>query len=137
MAAYNTASFKLSKFLVPILSWLTTNQYTVKNSYELAESLSKIKIPNSYFMCSFDVQSLFTNIPVNETIDIIVKLVYEGLDTFQGMTKTVFRNVLALCVKDGMFVFNEELYKQIDGVSMGSPLGPTFANIFLCYHEQR
>ena len=35
-----------------------------------------------------------------------------------------------------MFIFNGELYKQIDGVAMGSPLGPTFANIFLCFHER-
>jgi len=28
-------------------------------------------------------------------------------------------------------------YKQIDGVAMGSPLGPTLANIFMCFHEKR
>lgn len=41
-----------------------------------------------------------------------------------------------MCAKDGFFIFNSSLYKQVDGVAMGSPLGPTFANIFLCYHEQ-
>ena len=33
-------------------------------------------------------------------------------------------------------LFEGELYKQIDRVAMGSPLGPTLANIFLCFHEQ-
>ena len=33
-------------------------------------------------------------------------------------------------------LFEGELYKQIDRVAMGSPLGLTFANIFLCFHEQ-
>ena len=82
MAAYNTATFKLSTFLVPLLSHLTTNTYTVKNSYELANSLSKLDIPDNYYMCSFDVQSLFTNIPLNETIDIILKLLYDGVDRY-------------------------------------------------------
>ena len=36
-----------------------------------------------------------------------------------------------------LFIFNEKLYKQINGVAMGSPLGPTLANIFLGYHERR
>ena len=36
-----------------------------------------------------------------------------------------------------LFIFNEKLYKQINGVAMGSPLGPTLANIFLGYYERR
>ena len=33
-------------------------------------------------------------------------------------------------------IFNEQLYKQFDGVAMGSPLGPTLANAFLVYFEK-
>ena len=40
-------------------------------------------------------------------------------------------------MKDVLFIFNEKLYKQINGVAMGSLLGPTLANIFLGYHERR
>ena len=40
-------------------------------------------------------------------------------------------------MKDVLFIFNEKLYKQINGVAMGSPLRPTLANIFLGYHERR
>ena len=32
--------------------------------------------------------------------------------------------------------FEGKVYKEIDGVAMGSPLGPTLANAFLCFHEQ-
>ena len=34
-------------------------------------------------------------------------------------------------------MFNGSYYKQVDGVAMGSPLGPTLANAFMCYHEQK
>ena len=34
------------------------------------------------------------------------------------------------------FIFNNILYKQIDGVAMGSPLGPSLANAFLAHHEE-
>ena len=40
-------------------------------------------------------------------------------------------------MKDTHFVFNGQLFDQIDGVAMGSPLGPSLANIFMCMLEQR
>ena len=43
--------------------------------------------------------------------------------------------MLSLNTKEKVILFDEKYYSQIDGVTMGSPLGPTFANIFLCHHE--
>ena len=34
-----------------------------------------------------------------------------------------------------IFLFNDKIFSQIDGVGMGNPLGPTFANLFLSHHE--
>ena len=44
---------------------------------------------------------------------------------------------MPLATKESHFIFNEILYKQIDGVAMGSPLGPTIANAFLCFYEKK
>lgn len=38
-------------------------------------------------------------------------------------------------VKESIFVFDNQLYQQKDGVAMGSLLGPTLRNLFLCFHE--
>ena len=35
-----------------------------------------------------------------------------------------------------MFLFNDNFYSQTEGVAMGSPLVPTFANSFLGHHEK-
>ena len=43
---------------------------------------------------------------------------------------------LLRAVLQNKFTFDGKIYKQIDGVAMGSPLGPTLANSFLCFHEQ-
>ena len=51
------------------------------------------------------------------------------------MSKQYFRNLLELAVKNTFFLFNDKLYQQRDGVGMGLPLGPTFANIFMNHHE--
>ena len=43
--------------------------------------------------------------------------------------------MLSLPLKESIILFDNKYYSQIDGVAMSSPLGPTLANIFLCYHE--
>ena len=47
------------------------------------------------------------------------------------------KELLYLATKESYFIFNNILYKQIDGVAMGSPLGPSLANAFLGHHEQK
>ena len=88
-----------------------------------------------YFMASLDVDSLFTNIPLDETIDIVVKGVYGTKRKVNGIWKNDFRELLYMSTKGTVFYFDGSYYRQKDGVAMGSPLGPALANAFLCYHE--
>ena len=48
----------------------------MKDSFEFAEFIRQRKISNKEEMVSFDVESLFTNVPTNETVDIIIKDLY-------------------------------------------------------------
>ena len=83
-------------------------------------------------MASFDIQSLFTNIPLDETINICVDLVFHKKKKVKGMLKRHFKQLLALSVKSSCFLFNDVYYKQVDGIAMGSPLGLT-----LMYYEHK
>ena len=80
-------------------------------------------------MASFDVSSLFTNIPLDETMDLCTDLVFDETDKLQyrdcSLDRTQFRKLLGFAVKENHFVFNGQLFDQIDGVAMGSPLGPS------------
>ena len=135
-AAYNTASYKISKFLVPILAPLTTNNYTVANSYSFVKKLHSINNADDLHMASFDITNLYTNIPLKETIAICLnKLFTTAATTVIGLNRNLFKTLLEHSVLNSFFMFNSELYKQVEGVGMGLPLGPTFANIFLCHHE--
>ena len=51
------------------------------------------------------------------------------------MSKDSFCEFLTSAMSKSLILFDQEFYKQLDGVAMGLLLGPTLANVFLCYHE--
>ena len=87
-------------------------------------------------MDSLDVDSLFTNIPLEDTNEICTNELFKESETIEGLSKAEFKELLSLDTKDSYFIFNGRLYKQIDGVTMDSPLGPTLANAFLVYNKK-
>ena len=89
------------------------------------------KISENYEMVSFDVKSLFTSVPLEHTIDIIIKRIYEKHEITTVFTKPEMKKLLTICKKNVHFSLNNNIYIQIDGVGMGSPLGPVLANIFM------
>ena len=135
LSAINTPTYKLAKFLVPILKYLTSDEHTVKDSFAFAEEI--VEQDSECFMGSLDVDSLFTNYcTIEETIDICTNSLFENMEKVEGLSKIEFKVLLSLATKESYFVFNGQLYKQVDGVAMGSPLGPTLANAFLVYFEK-
>ena len=89
-------------------------------------------------MASFDIENLYTNIPLVETIDIISdKLFTLPCSVVLGLPRSMFKALLELSVMHIFFLFNGKFYKQTDGLGMGQPLSPTFANIFLYFYEEK
>ena len=87
-------------------------------------------------MASFDVESLFPNIPLQETIDLCVKNLFQDRTHADNLSKDSFRELLTRTMSESLILFDQQFYKQHDGVAIGSPLGSTLANVFLCYHEK-
>ena len=82
------------------------------------------------FLVSYDVCSLFTSIPLAETIDITVNLLFEKIPGFK-ISKSDLRKLLQFATSGTHFMFEGKFYDQIDGVAMGSRLGPVLANLFM------
>ena len=128
LSAIGTCSYNLAKEF-------TINEYTVKDSFSFSNEIRN-KSTSSY-MASFDIQSLFTNIPLDETIDICLQLLFYKKRKVKGMLKEFVKKLLTHAVKSSTFKFNDVYCKQVNGVAMGSPLGLTLANLFLVYYESK
>ena len=137
LSCINHYSYNIAKFFIPLLTPISTSTYVIKDSFSFVQELLSSDLDTSnVIMASFDVTSLFTNIPVDETIEIITNRLFSNWCRFHGLTRSDFTKLLSLSVKNCHFVFNGRLYHQVDGVAMGSPLGPLFANIFMSFHKK-
>ena len=62
-------------------------------------------------MESLDVDPLFTNIPLEETIDICTNTLFENTEKVEGLSKIEFEELLSLATKKSYLLFNGKLYK--------------------------
>ena len=119
---------------MPILEPLTNNKYTDKHSFQVTTEI--VEQDSSNFMGSLDIGSLFTNIPLEEIIEICTNNLFINSYIIHDWKKNDFKDLLSLATKESYFIFNKILYKKIDGVAMGSSLRLSQANAFLAHHEQ-
>ena len=108
------------------------NEFILKDSFDAVNKIKNVPphlFDDGYNYVSFDVKSLFTNVPIKRTIDIILKRIYiDKVFSTNLKKRSIKKLVLDTCTKTA-FTFNGDIYEQKDGVCMGSSLGPLLANV--------
>ena len=116
----------------PIPTHGRTNSF-VKNSAEFAQRIRNEMVNEGDLMVSFDVVSLFTNMPVDDALRSISTLLSND-DTLEE--RTTFRaggicHLTELCLRATYFQFGDQFFEQVDGAAMGSLLSPIVANLYM------
>lgn len=138
VSSIDSPTYKLSKFLLPILNPLFgLNDSYIKNSKDFLAKLSQININNDDVMVSYDVSSLFTNVPVPESLQVIKNLLENdrNLTSRTNLSVGTIMTLLECCVYNSYFQVENTYYKQISGLPMGGVLSPIISNIFMDHFE--
>ena len=72
-----TATYKTTKYLANLLAPLNKSEFSVKNTKTFLDEMENIQMDDDQDLISFDVTSLFTNVPLLPTIDIILQRIYD------------------------------------------------------------
>lgn len=138
----NTTLSIISKFLdFTLKPFINTHFSYIKDSQNLMQKLDNFKCDSNTSLFSADFESLYTNIPLDEAIEIISDFISNVPNTeFSGYG---FNKLLELVLKNNFFYFKfNKLQKfylafflQISGVSMGTSCGPSVANSYLQFFE--
>ena len=118
------------KIAVQVAEWLSVVKECNINcsSKTISDSLSDLNLQGDEELVSFDVTSLYTNVPVYEAIDDCTNLLYSGNYKKPPIDKHTFKELLKICSCDVIMLTNDGYYKQTDGLAMGSPPAPLLAN---------
>ena len=119
-----TTTYEAAKCLNTLLTPLTKSQYNILSADDSIQKIKSERIPKGFQIIYFDVKNLFTNVPLHQTIEIILSKVYQKNKIKTSTPKTILRELLYLCTKEVHSIFNDEIYIQSEGVAMRSPLGP-------------
>ena len=85
-------------------------------------------------MISFDVVSLFTKVPIDDILSYLeIELKRHNFE----YESNIILSLIKLCIKGCKFTFNENFYLQCFGMSMGNPLSPVMANLYMEFFESR
>ena len=106
------------------------SEYTVTNSSHFVSTISHERIQENEVMVSFDVESLFTNMPIEGAVKAaLCKLENDpGLADCANLTPTQIANHLNFVLTSTYFQYNGLIYEQKDGAAMGSPVSAVIAN---------
>ena len=138
IAQNGTYTYNAAKVIADYLKPLCSNHdYIIRNTQDLSTLISTQPIlqPNEEYV-SYDVESLFTNIPIIETIDYIIDLICNQHKLPIICSKLIFRRLLLKLTTENTFIFQSKYYKQTDGCTMGGPLSVIFADIFMMKLEK-
>jgi hypothetical protein len=131
---------KLARYLTDILSPLVGKSPSyVKDSKHLVEMLSQVTVQPDDIMASFDVESLFTNVPIEETLEILKDKLEKDTDlsTRTPLSKEAILELTRICITTTYFQYKDAFFQQKSGMAMGSPLSPLLANMYMEWFEQK
>ncbi len=138
---YSDAVMLKMKSILNLLLWGTTS---IANSYQLVGYLKNAKFEEDDVLLSFDVSSLFTRVPAQDTIQIVEErltelrnLPHDPLSEITSLKNPAILKLLKLVLNQCFFTWDLVLYKQKSGLPMGSRLSPILANPYMEHIEHQ
>ena len=136
LSATQTYNYALAKWLDDKLKPLAINHYTITDTCEFVNEVNALTLNDGDVLVSYDVSSLFTNVPLDETIHILADKAFAN-DWFNethhlNLSKQDLVDLLEGATKDQLFLFNGQIYMNRPTGSPWAPrLGP-YSPMSLC-----
>ena len=106
----------------------------IRDSFHFKSLLNDLHINDSDILFTLDVESLYSNIPIQQGLTSVKKALSEHPS--KGRLDNYLLTLLEITLLRNDFQFDNKTFLQIKGTAMGKKYAPSFANIFMHYWEQ-
>jgi len=130
-------SYSIAKEINKIIEPYLPSKFILKSTDEFLDLLSVVQ-PKG-ILTSLDAENLYTNVPLDETINIILDNVYRNeIKPAPNLPESTLKSLLEICTKEAPFRnIDGKIFQQTNGIAMGSPLGCVFANFYMTTLENQ
>ena len=107
------------------------------SSNEILRDIKEVTLDDDDILTSFDVTSLYTNVPVEEAIALAADKLYDddSITNKPPVDKATFRELARLCSTNILLQTHDGYFRQTDGLVMGTPPAMQFSNLWLKQYE--
>ena len=85
-------------------------------------------------LVTMDVSALYTNIDHQEGAEACFEKLEERKN--KSIPSAAVKSLISLVLRSNAFRFGNQIYKQLKGTAMGTPMAPNYANIFMGKYEK-
>ena len=121
---------ELTKIIKPLVG---KSPHHINSTHDFVEQVKHINLSPGECLSSYDASAMFTSVPVDPAHEVIKDLLEED-PTLKERTVIPVEDItllLEFCLKNTYFSFQGQFYEQVEGVSMGAPVSPIVANLYM------
>ncbi len=131
----SSESYRVSEYIDSFLQPIATKHPSyIKDTWDFLEKLTGIVVPENALLVTLDVESLYTNIPINQGLNAVRNAFLKNSNSVTKQIQGIL-DLLELGLKNNDFQFNDQWYLQTSGTAMGKVFAPSYANIYMAQWE--
>lgn len=137
ISGIGTVTENLSRYVDSLINTIPSSFSSyIKDTNHFLSDIVDLQVPQNSFLVTLDVTSLYTNIPHSDGIEAVI-CAYNDCDANKPVSASTLATLLKLILELNNFEFDGTHYVQVSGTSMGTRIGPNYANIFMGLLENK